>query len=283
MHRRAPLIRLLLVGGTAMLALAASPPPARTPVELVLRPYASTTIRTVDVAVGRKTFPFIFDTGGGFTLIQPDEVHDAGCSPFGRVVGFRADGQQIALPRCGPVALDIGGYRSRVEVGVFDLGALLGKGAPPVGGLVGLNAFGPAAVTLDLAHDRVTVETPRSLRARVRDMTPVHVRLVTGAGGDVVPFLEVRARAGTLWMEIDSGNNGPVFLAPHALTQLGLTLPPKGTQAVDLTVAGLGPVTVAAARRAMIYDGQLNPQFLRKMILTIDLGRGRAWAALNSR
>ncbi|MDE3216732.1 MAG: nuclear transport factor 2 family protein [Gemmatimonadota bacterium] len=248
------------------------------PHEIELHPYAGTDLRTVTVAIGDSTRPFIFDTGAGFTVIAPDETGAAGCTPFGRVVGFRADGQQMAMPRCGPVRLGIGGYAARGEVGVLDLSPLLGKGAPPVGGLVGLASFGGQAITLDLAHDRVTVETPASLAARVRAMHPIHVRLVRGAGGDVVPFIEARADTGTLWLEMDSGNNGPVFLAPHALRQLGLSVE-KGKRAeASLDVIGLGPVPATVAGRDMVYDGQLDPAFLRRIVVTIDLATGRAWA-----
>ncbi|MGH7690155.1 MAG: hypothetical protein ACREN3_11170, partial [Gemmatimonadaceae bacterium] len=249
------------------------------PLTVALGPYAGTALRTVDVAVGPHTRPFIFDTGAGFTVLTPDEVADAGCTPFGDVVGFRADGQRLSMQRCGPVDLEIGGYTVRREFGVFDLNALLGKGAPPVGGLVGLSSFDGRAITLDLAHDRLTVETPRSLAARVAGMYRIHLRLARGAGGDVVPFIEVRAHTGTLWLEVDSGNDGPVFLAPHAMEQLALHISRGGRTTLALDVIGLGTIPVRAATRDLVFDGQLDPAFLRQIVLTIDLATGHAWAA----
>ncbi len=252
-------------------------PPA--PIVIHLHPYAGTDLRTVTVRLGDSARPFIFDTGAGFTVITPGETAAAGCTPFGRIVGFRADGGQIAQRRCGPVRLRIEGYAAIGEVGVFNLDSLLGKGAPPVGGLVGLASFAGHAITLDLARERLTVETPASLAARVRTMHPIHVRLARGPGGDVDPFIEVRADTGTVWLEVDSGNNGPVFLAPEALQQLGGHVA-KGKRAeMSLDVIGLGPVPAMVVRREMIYDGQLDPAFLRRIVLTIDLATGRAWAA----
>lgn len=270
---------------TLLLSMIAVGPrlPARPgPIVIPLQPYAGTDLRTVAVVLGDSARPFIFDTGAGFTVITPDETDAARCTPFGRIVGFRADGQQIAMQRCGPVRLGIGGYQAAGEVGVFDLSALLGKGAPPVGGLVGLESFGGRAITLDLAHDRVTVETPASLAARVRTMHAIHVRLARGPGGDIDPFIEARADTGTVWLEVDSGNNGPVFLAPHALRQLGLAVDKGKRVATSLNVIGLGPVPATAAQRDMVYDGQLDPAFLRRIVLTIDLATGRAWAARSS-
>ncbi|HET9106838.1 MAG TPA: hypothetical protein VFN79_06570 [Steroidobacteraceae bacterium] len=95
------------------------------------------------------------------------------------------------------------------------------------------------------------------------------------------PFIEARARTGTLWLEVDSGNNGPVFLAPHAQRQLAITIPARGRRELDLDVIGLGRVPVTAASRGMIFDGELDPAFLRRILLTIDLRRDRAWARLD--
>jgi hypothetical protein len=264
--------------GAAIFALCAGHPAGAGPIQLTLRPYANTVLRTVEVTVNGHEMPFIFDTGAGITVLTPAEARYAGCTPFGQMTGFRADGGRIVSSRCGPVTLAIGGYRATGEVAEFDLLKLLGKSAPPVGGIVGLASFDGRAVTIDLAHDRVTIETRSSLARRIRGMRPIEVRMVRGAGGDVVPFIEARARTGTLWMEADSGNDGPVFLAPVAQQQLGISIAPHSKQQLDLDVIGLGPVPVTAATRDLIYDGQLDPGFLRQIELTVDFEHGRAWA-----
>lgn len=262
----------------ALLALATCNRAGARPIQLTLSPYANSDLRTVEVTVNGHESPFILDTGAGVTVLTPEETRYAGCKPFGQVTGFRADGGKVTSSRCGPVTLAVEGYRVDREVAEFDLDKLLGKGAPPIGGIVGLASFDGAAVTLDLAHDRMTVETRHSLARRIRSMRPVSIRIVRGPGGDVVPFIEARARTGTLWMEVDSGNDGPVFLAPHAQQQLGISIPEHGKRQLDIDVVGLGPVPVTAASRDLIYDGQLNPTFLRQIQLTIDFGRGKAWA-----
>lgn len=264
--------------GAALLALLACSRAGAGPIQLTLRAYANTDLRTLQVTVNGHESPFIFDTGAGMTVLTPQEIRYAGCIPFGQVTGFRADGGQLTASRCGPVLVKIGDYRVDREVEELDLLALLGKGAPPIGGILGLASFDGRAVTIDLAHDLVTIETQRSLARRIRAMRPISVRITRGPGGEVVPFIEARARTGTLWMEVDSGNNGPVFLAPHAQRQLGMSLPEHGQDRLDLDIIGLGPVPVTAASRKMIYDGQLDPAFLRQIELTIDLEHDEAWA-----
>lgn len=265
----------------ALLALIVCGAAGAQPIELTLSPYANSDLRTVVVTVNGHESPFIFDTGAGDTVLTPEETRYAGCIPFGQVTGFRATGGLVTSSRCGPVMLQIGGYRVDREVVEFDLLKLLGK-APPVGGILGLASFEGQAVTLDLAHDRVTIETRASLARRIRSMRPINVRITVDASGAVVPFIEARAKTGTLWLEVDSGNDGPVFLAPHAQEQLGVSIPVHATRPLDLDVIGLGRVPVEAASRNLIYDGQLDPAFLRRMELTLDLAHDRAWARLDT-
>ena len=112
-------------------------------------------------------------------------------------------------------------------------------------------------------------------------MHPINVRIVRGAGGDVVPFIEVRAKTRLCGWRWDSGNNGPVFLAPNAQQQLGISIPEHGKRQLNLDVIGLGPVPVTTASRDLIYDGQLDPAFLRQIQLTVDIEHGHAWASFD--
>ena len=54
---------------------------------------------------------------------------------------------------------------------------------PRVEGVVSLATFAGRTITLDLAHDRVVVESPVSARTRAHGMLPLRLRLGTGADG----------------------------------------------------------------------------------------------------
>lgn len=277
------------VAATGLLVVAAGctgePPearPADAPVAvLALRPYVAGLL-TVDVAVGEGTLPFIVDTGGGVTVVTPAVAEAVGCSPFGRGVGFRHDGERVEMERCSPVALEIGGWSGGArEVAVWDLAAVIPKELPTLGGLVSLDSFDGLAVTFDLGHERVVVEGSGSLAHRIEGGAEVPIRAahqVAGASLDV--FLAVQAEPGPLWFELDSGNAGPVRIAPHAAAMLGLELSETEASEVSLPLPGYGPVTVQAVlREGMIYDGLLNADFLRERVVTLDLAAERAWIA----
>ena len=214
-----------------------------------------------------------------------------GCQPFGQATGFRAEGEKVAFARCGPVDLAVGGYRVHDEVGVFDLMAMIRKQVeqarkqgkdvpmpPALGGMIALASFRHRAVTLDYAHDRIVVETAQSLHARVASMRRLNVRIATLPSGGMEVFVQAKANQGTLWLQLDSGNNGPTFLAPHALAQLGIAVPPGSQKKLDLNLTDFGSMPATVKRRSMIYDGQLGLALMRKLVITLDLENGRAWA-----
>ena len=294
-----PLPRPIHAGLIVLSAAALSSPlhaaertPQARPIVIPLHAYADTPLQTVQADVHGKTVPFLFDTGGGLTFVTPETTTLLGCQPFGQATGYRADGDKIAFPRCGPADLRIGGYDTNDEVGVFDLMAMIRKQVeharqqghdvpmpPTLGGLVGLSSFRGQVVTLDYAHDRIVVETPQSMHARIAAMKPLEVRLATLPSGAIEVFVQARAAKGTLWLQLDSGNNGPTFLAPHAIEQLGLDLPKGESKQVDLDLTHFHRVPATVARRDMIYDGQLGIGLISKLVITLDLQHGKAWAA----
>jgi hypothetical protein len=263
------------------LALAVAPalPAVQGPAVLRLEPYVAG-LMTLTVDVGGRPSRLIFDTAGGITLVTPQVAAEIGCRPFGRLTGFRHDGSPIHAERCGPLAVAVGPLAAEREVAVFDLMALLG-GAPPVDGIVGLDLFETTPVTIDLEAGEVVFETPASLAARTRDATRLEIRLARQAGGAALDLMVAAASPqGKLWFEWDSGNSGPVRVAPHAARQLGWELSAETPSPRQLEIAGLGPVAIDALAKEMIYDGLLNNRFVRDFVWTLDLGRGELWAKL---
>jgi hypothetical protein len=236
-------------------------------------------LRALDVTVGAETVPFIFDTAGGLTFVTPEFARRHGCQAYGRVVGFRMSGEQLSFPRCGQMTLGLGRRQHVVETAVFDIMALLPEGWPEVGGIVSLHTFKDSAITIELGANRVTVESDESLAQRTADMRALKTRINTQTGGEGLDlFVEAAAEKGSLWLEVDSGNMGPVVLAPHAFDQLGAPRPGTDGGELELTLVGLDPIPVAVTEEQIIYDGVVNARTLEGLVLTIDLRTGQSWA-----
>jgi predicted aspartyl protease len=260
------------------------------PKEITLDKYMSR-LRTIKAQFGSDSFDFIFDTGGGLTLLTPDLADKVGCTPFGRITCFRMTGERIDVQRCGEVEFYIDGIPMVREATIIDLMSLLPKDWPKLGGLFSLDTFRDHTITLDLSKNRLTVETIDSSEDRIASMKPINIRINHQTGGwglDV--FVEIEAAEGSLWFELDTGNMSEVLIAPHAIEQLGLTIPTSDTETgsydpdvfeTTLNIVGLGSMIVKARKQEMIYDGLLNASTLEQLVLTLDLSNGRMWAKMS--
>ena len=236
-------------------------------------------LRTIRVRVGRDTADYLFDTGGGVTVISPRDSAQLGCTIGGKGFGVRLTGEVLTGRTCANVSLGIGPFTVTDDPGVMDLAKLLGPRAPAVRGQISLKSFAGRSITLDLAHDQLIVETPASLAARVRGMTPVPVRLATGEnGGQLSAYVGVRAPNGAmLWMEWDSENNASTLIAPYALAMLGGDTTQRASD-VRLALGEGNTVTVPVLlKKDMIHDGVLSAGFLERAVWTLDLEHGRMW------
>ena len=244
------------------------------PTTLALRPLVDG-LYTVDVEVGGETRRFLMDTGAGITVVTPEVARSVGCTPFGRVTGFRSSGERLDGPRCSAVEMSLGAIEVGPEAAVIDLAAL---GLGGLGGILSLQTLEEHVLTLDLASQRLTIESGRSLAERIAGMQEISVRAGRQAGGAGLDyFVEVESPTGNLWLLLDSGNTQPVLLSPHALQQLGTDIPANEVRPVSLVVSGVGPIVVSATRSERIYDGLLNAAFMTAHTITFDLPNQRAW------
>lgn len=248
------------------------------PVEIVLSPYLGTTLRTLQARIaGGKERPFLFDTGGGGTFVSKFDADELQLETYGRSTGFTHDARRIDAPKAGPLDVSVGTFVRRGEVGVFDLTAILP--GPSLGGIVSLETFAGRTITIDLAHNRLWIETAQSAAERKKGAHEVQARFERQAGGSSLDlFVAIKGKHGPLWFEADSGNVAPVLIAPHALKELDEEpIAPNAGRKIKLDVLGLGPAEYAVTGKEMIYDGLLNAQFFVDHVVTIDLAAGRVW------
>jgi hypothetical protein len=267
---------LTLFAGAAEAAPKAPRPAAIIPLELYLGELWSFRAK-----VPGHDEVFLLDTGGGITVVSPATTKDAGCTPWGQITGFRMRGDRLDTPRCDNVPIDAAGlHLTAPEAAVFDIGKLIKPDAPPLAGSVALDAFAGRIVTLDLAHQRLIVETPASARARTAHAREVRIRLDRDATGAALsPVIAIETKSGLAWYEIDCGSDGTAITGRHLAAALGLDPQKKGGQPFDVTLAGGVPLHTRTRLEDLILDGNLGSPVLKTWVLTMDLGRSRAWIA----
>ena len=256
------------------------------PVEIRLEHDALGKAPTINVEIGGKTYPFLFDTGGGITTITPKLAQEIGCTPFGQITGWNAGGTRLDFKRCDNVALKLGAYETRADTGLYEIMTFFSPDTKEIGGIVALQTFKDKIITIDLAGNRLWVETDKSFAERIKDMKPLESRIGSqGAGAVIDLFVAANTPKGKIWMEFDTGNFSTLLFAPHAQEMLGINFDApnraKTTKPVKLDLVGLGTIEMPGRERGMIYDGMLNYDTISKWTVTIDLRTGKTWAKIN--
>lgn len=262
-----------------MAAWGAAQASTSTPVTIKLEPYLGSALALRAEVHGHPGL-FLFDTGGGVTIISPDFAKAVGCTPWGRISGFRMTGERLDFQRCDNLTFDVAGVSMKApEAGVFDIMNLVPKDAPRLDGSLGLDLFAGRSITFDASGRTLTIESAESLKARVRHAREVPIRLVRDAEGVALTVdVGVPTPKGMAWMELDSGNAGGAYIVAKYLAPMFRLDPGKSSpQPVRFEVAGGIPVEGKALALDLIKDGNLGAPFFKQWVLTVDLASGRAW------
>jgi Aspartyl protease len=238
---------------------------------------------TLQVLVAGRQETFLFDTGGGVTIISPTLAKAVGCEPWGNVVGLRMTGQRIDLPHCDNVSITLGEVPYRVPTAaVFDIMSMAGKDPPTLDGSVALDVFADKAITIDEAESRLIVETDASLAARTRRAIEVPIRLVREAEGVALSVVVgVPTSKGLAWMELDTGNDDPlIVVSKYIAPLLGVDPAIHSPQQINAVLAsGITLKGGAKVVAGLVMDGNIGIRFLKAWNITLDLKHGRAWFA----
>jgi predicted aspartyl protease len=237
----------------------------------------------VHVTVKGKEGDFLFDTGGGVTLLTEAFSKGIDCKYWGRNTGYNMFGKRGDGPHCDNVQLTAGDVAlTPVNIGKIDFGGQFPGDKDP-DGLLALDAFDGKVITIDQQAATLTIETETSLKNRVRAMKEFPFRLARECSGRCLSaFLGVNTPDGMTWMNIDSGAGGVSLISKEYAASVALD-PAKKEQQINHQIApGIvigGPVFVTD----MIMDGNLGQPFLSNYIVTIDLSQGRMWIGEQSR
>ena len=234
---------------------------------------------TMKVRLGTKEVPFLFDTGGGLTVITPEAAKLIGCKPWGQVTGFRMTGQRVDMKRCDDAYFRVGDNTFLAPIaGVFQINDFAEGATTVLSGSFGLDIFAGETITIRPRAEEIVVETPASLQQRIIGARNVPIRLVRDAEGVALSVdVAVTTSAGLAWMELDTGNSGPIAVGKHIALLLGLVLTTKATQTANLKIPGGVAVQGSTRLGNLIMDGDIGAQILDGWDLTVDLQQGRAW------
>lgn len=234
---------------------------------------------TLTVVIDSVSNQFLFDTGGGVTIVSPSLVRSIGCRPWGQVTGFRMTGQRMSFQRCDTVHLTIARQHFIVPTAsIFDINMLAPHAHTKIAGSIALDLFAGQTITIRPLAEEIVIETIASRRERVRGCQALPLRIVRDAEGVALTAdIAVPTAKGTAWMELDTGNLGSIAISQTIAPLFGLG--PKGNHTNSVKFALAPGITVAGPATVgdFILDGDIGRSFLRHWDVTIDLATKQAW------
>ena len=240
-------------------------------------------LKTLDVMVQDKSFSFIFDTGGGETIISPEIAEMLHRSVYGKNTGFRMLGERVEFQRCDEVTLKISGLDFHLpQVAVWDIMSILPKGFPKLDGVVSLHTFSNHKLTLDLPNHQLLIETERSFKSRIRAMTPVAAIFSTGLQGREINLLiDIPIKGKNYRFLFDTGNIDKTKLAPQTALEMGLRYDAGAKSRLEVgkikLQIGQKLIETEAVIENVIYDGALDFGFISQSVFTMDLPHQKVW------
>ena len=223
---------------------------------------------------------FLFDSGMGVSMITPTVAAKIGCQPWGQITGFRAIGERVDMQKCNATRIDIAGLTLDMPtLAVFDLMKFMPTGMSPLSGAIGLDVFVGRQITIQSHAQRLVVETPQSLAARIKSAHAIPIRLVRDSEGLALTVdVGMPTRAGIVWMELDTGNrSGTHMIGRHVATLLGLKPDQTARQEINRQIVPGIALRGDAVVSNLIMDGDIGSQFLDQWDLTLDLKAEKGW------
>lgn len=236
------------------------------------------TARTVHAVINGQSGTFLFDTGGGLSVLTPAFAAKISCRPWGQLTGHQMSGKRLDAQRCNDVVVRFGDLESNMDgIGVFDIQKLLPPDAPQIDGSLALDLFNDKVVMFSQSRNVLAVldTVPASLQRCAS--IPVHV-VREAEGFALTVSLPVRTPDGTAWFEMDSGNVSPFTLVNRIIAaSLGMRAVVRAEQTSVLTLGDGKIVSLKTLVDDLVIDGNLGTNFLAGHDVAVDIKARRAW------
>jgi hypothetical protein len=227
-------------------------------------------LRSVKVTLDEGDYTFLVDTAGGRSLVTPETARKLGCTPRGRDVGYRMNGEPVIFKNCPQLRASLSSYEIHVApFAVFDLNSLLPSELPRLDGVVALDSFRGQVVTLDWSQDALTIHSQADADDAIRTHG-VPTRFATGENGAALSvFVPVHGAWGRMWFLLDSGNIKGTLVSRHAIQDGSIQV--SSDEIAQLRVGDRNAEAIQVATDDINYDGVLGAHYLQTHAVTLDL------------
>lgn len=246
------------------------------------------TLKSIKVEIEGKTYTFLFDTGGGISLISPAIASEINKSGYGNFVGFRMSGEKIETKLCDSVFIKIGENEFfHPYIGIFDIMRILPEGFKRVDGLISLKTFENEKISLNFKENKLILETEKSLYKRIEKMTLVASRFANGSSGmELNIFTGILFKDHYWWFLFDTGNIAQAKISDTTAKEWGI-MPKNERDTSDIgefvfVMAG-DSISAPTIIDHIIYDGALSFDLIQQSDFTISFKEEKIWKSIHNK
>lgn len=236
-------------------------------------------IKTVTVFIGGEKYNFLFDTGGGETIISPEVAKAIHKKVYGSMTGFRMTGEKIKVQKSDSIDLTIGKTKIfHQTVAVWDLMSILPKDLPKVDGLISLKSFEENILTIELAKNIIMIENKISAKKAIKGKSILTTRFANGLeGSDLNLFIGIPKANNLYWFLFDSGNNGPFILSNESAAVWNVQNENYDKNPASEFELGNKTLKIKPVAKDIIHDGVFNFDAINRYVFTIDFKNKKVW------
>lgn len=236
-------------------------------------------LKYIEVTIEGNNCNFLFDTGGGLTLVSPTIVELLNKKAYGNSVGYRMSGERIDTPLCDSVIINIEGQDFyHQEVGVFDIMTLLPEDFKRVDGLISLKTFENSIIGLDLNKNLLTIENDQTAKVKKANMQLIPSRFANGPSGiELNLFLRITEEDKYWWFLFDTGNIAKTKVNKQVVDAWGLVSDSSTTELMHPIHTDIGLIEAPILVDDLIYDGALCFDVISSTEYLISLKDSKVW------
>lgn len=234
-------------------------------------------LKKMNVRINSHQYSFLFDTGGGETFISSEIVKDLQGHAYGNVLGLRMSGEKVYSKKCDSVTLEMGSQQFfHPSIGVWDIMRVLPEGLPKLDGIISLKTFANSILTIDLAANRLVIETAASAKKKMKQLEKAECLFANGASAQELLLFIPIVHQHSYWFLFDSGNLDAVTLSPNTAKEWGIDSSVQSSTKLAIPFAGK-KVDAEVTVKDIIYDGAVNFEFIKQAVYMVNFRSREVW------
>jgi len=174
---------------------------------LTLKNYVGN-LKTIEIIIEKKPYQFLFDTGGGDTMVSTELANQLDLPKLKNIWSLRMHGDSVQIFKSKKIDIQIGGHLFSIdEIGIFDFSSVIPKEFPKIDGVLSLKTFNQHYFSLSLSNNTIILYSKSDFKTKTKKLKSIGIKINKGISGEeldiLIPLFFGNKK---VWVLFDSGN-----------------------------------------------------------------------------